>query len=191
MGFADGLALILVHKALQRPPCIQQGHPCVINDIAVRVPWVLHVSRLEGKGGVDEIEIDVAELEFLETRLEGGCDAFRTMIVVPELRGDKHVMPPDLPRLEHLLHRFADLSFGPVTLRSVELTKSCFQRGLGRIFGCDGVGNQRAKTKRGDRTGSVVEGYLCIAKAIRFYHCIALRYFPVGLQLASVADHFQ
>jgi len=30
------------------------------------------------------------------------------MIVVPELRGDKNVLPLDLPRLEHLLHRFAD-----------------------------------------------------------------------------------
>src|SRR4029077_4309395 len=125
-----------------------------------------------GKGGVDEIEIDVVELEFLETRLEGGFDAFRTMIVVPELRGDKHVLPLDLPRLEHLLHRFADLFFSPVTFRSVDLTKSCFQRGLGRVFGCDDVGDQRAKTERGDRTGSVVEGYLRIAKVIGFYHCI-------------------
>jgi hypothetical protein len=41
----------------------------------------LLVSRLEGKRGVDEIEIEVVELEFLETGLEGGFDAFRTMIV--------------------------------------------------------------------------------------------------------------
>jgi hypothetical protein len=59
----------------------------------------LLVSWLEGKGGVDEIEIDVVELESLETGLEGGFDAFRTMIVVPELRGDEHLLPgPTLHR---------------------------------------------------------------------------------------------
>jgi hypothetical protein len=121
---------------------------------------------------VDEIEIDVVELEFLETRLAGRCDAFRTMMVVPELRGDKHVLPLDRPRLEHLPHRFADLFFSPVTFRRVELTKSCFQRGLGRVFGGDGVGNQCAKAERGDRTGSVVEGYLRIAKVVGFSHCL-------------------
>src|SRR5205823_12396825 len=91
-------------KVLQPPPCIQQGHPFVINHIAVRVPWVLLVSRLEGKGGVDEIEIDVVELEFLETRLDGGCDAFRSMIVVPVLRGDIMVIPLALHCLEHILN---------------------------------------------------------------------------------------
>jgi hypothetical protein len=50
---------------------------------------------MEGKGGVNEIEIDVVELEFLETGLEGGFDALRTVIVVPELRGDKHILPLD------------------------------------------------------------------------------------------------
>jgi hypothetical protein len=43
----------------------------------------LLVSGLESKRGVDEIEIDVVELESLETRLEGRLDAFRTMIVIP------------------------------------------------------------------------------------------------------------
>src|SRR6185436_2957468 len=135
-------------------------------------------SRLEGKGGVDEIEIDVVELEFLATRLESGFDAFRTMIVVPELGGYKHVLPLDLPRLEHLVHRFADLFFSPVTFRGVELAKSCFQRGLARVFGCDGVGNQRAEAERGDRAGSVVEGQLRIAKVVGFYHCLDPPTFP-------------
>ncbi len=58
----------------------------MIDHIAVRVPRVLHVSRLEGERGVDEIEIEVVELEFLEACLEGRFDALRTMIGVPELR---------------------------------------------------------------------------------------------------------
>ena len=37
-------------------------HPLVINHIAVCIPWVLLVTGLEGKGGVDEIEIDEVEL---------------------------------------------------------------------------------------------------------------------------------
>ena len=106
---------------------------------------------------MDEIEIDEVELEFLETGLESGFDAFGTMIGIPELRDDKHVLPLDLPLLEHFLHRFADLFFGSVAFRSVEQAKSCFQRRLGRDSGCDGVGNECAKAERGDGAGSVVE----------------------------------
>jgi hypothetical protein len=36
------------------------------------------------------------------------------MIRVPELGDDKDVLALDLPRLEHLLHRFADFLFIPV-----------------------------------------------------------------------------
>src|SRR6516225_4912775 len=103
--------------------------------MAVHIPRVLLVPGLEGKGGVDEVEIDVVELEFLETGLEGGFDALRTMIVIPELRGDEHFLPLDLPRLEHLPHRFAYLLFIPVAFRSVEQAKTCLQRRLGCGFG--------------------------------------------------------
>src|SRR4051794_24319037 len=109
--------------------------------MTVRTPRVLLVSGLEGKGGVDEIEIDVVELEFLEAGLEGGFDAFGTMIVIPELRGDKHFLPIYLPCLEHLLHRFADLLFISVAFRRIELAKSCLQRRLGRGSGCHGIRN--------------------------------------------------
>jgi len=54
--------------------CPANVTPFVINHIAVRIPRVLIVSRLEGEGGVDEIEIDVVELESLETGLKGGLD---------------------------------------------------------------------------------------------------------------------
>src|SRR4029077_2961232 len=95
-----------------------------------------------------------------------------TMIVVPELRGDEHFLPLDLPRLEHLLHRFADLFFISVAFRSVELAKSCLQRRLGRGSGCNGVGNQCAKSEGGDSTGSIVEGHPRIAKVVAPYHCL-------------------
>jgi hypothetical protein len=126
----------------------------------------LLVPGLEGKGGVDEIEIDELELEFLETCFESGFDAFRTMIGIPELRDDNHVLPLNLPFLEHFLHRFPDLLFGSVAFRSVEQAKSCFQRRLGRDSGCDGVGNECAKAECRDGTGAIVERYLRIAKVV-------------------------
>jgi len=46
----------------------------------------LLVSGLESEGGVDEIEIEILELEFLETCLKAGFDALGTMICVPEFR---------------------------------------------------------------------------------------------------------
>src|SRR4029077_10475726 len=59
---------------------------------------------------------------------------------------------------------------------SSTLTKSCFQRDRGRLFGVDGVGNQRAKTERGDHSGSIHEGYLRIAKAVAFYGRFHMRH---------------
>ena len=47
--------------------------------LAAAVLWAatfLIFAGLEGKGGVDEIEVEVIELEFHQTRLEGGFDRF-------------------------------------------------------------------------------------------------------------------
>jgi hypothetical protein len=107
---------------------------------------------------MDEIKIEVVELEFLKACLEGRLDALGPMIGVPEFRGDKHILPLDLPCLEHLLHRFADLFLGPVTFRSVERAKPCLKRCPGRILGCDGVGNQRSKPTAGIAPASLLRG---------------------------------
>src|SRR5260370_15939235 len=93
---------------------------------------------------------------------------FRAVVVVPEFRGNKDVFSLNLPLLEDLLHGFAYLFFISVSFCGIELTKSCFERDCSRLFGVDGVGNQRAKTERGDHTGSIREGYLRIAKAVAF-----------------------
>lgn len=98
---------------------------------------------------MDEIEIDEVELEFCETGLARRFDALGPMICVPEFRDDKHVLPPDLPLLEHLLHRLADFCFGSVTFGGVDCAKSCFQRRLRRVFGYHGVGNQCANPSAG------------------------------------------
>src|SRR5262249_53783698 len=90
----------------------------------------------------------------------------------PEFRDDKNFFALDLSLLEHLLNRFADLSFSSVAFRSVDCAKSCFQRRLRRVFGCHWVGNQCAKSERGDRTGSVVKRHLRIGKVAGCCHCV-------------------
>src|SRR6185437_35584 len=115
----------------QRLPGLHQRHPGIIDNLAARVPRVLLVARLKGKGSMDEIAIDMIELESPAARLEGGFDPLRTMIAVPELRGDEHILPLDRPRLEHLLHRIADGLFIAVAFRTIEVTKSHLQCGLG------------------------------------------------------------
>jgi len=101
----------------------------------------LLVARSECKGGVNEVAIDIVEPESPTTRLEGGFDTVRTMIVVPELRGDKHILPPNCPGLEHLLHGIADCFFIAVAFRTIEMAKSHFQCGPGCLFSREGIWN--------------------------------------------------
>jgi hypothetical protein len=65
---------------------------------------------------MDEIAIDIVESGSLATRLEGGVDPLGTMIVIPELRGDEHILPLNHPCLKHLLHRIADRLFIAIAL---------------------------------------------------------------------------
>src|ERR1700722_5021291 len=51
--YANGLTFALVDKTLQSSPGIQQGHPVVVNHLAVLVPRVLLFPRLKGEWGVD------------------------------------------------------------------------------------------------------------------------------------------
>jgi hypothetical protein len=70
------------------------------------------------------------------------------------------------PGLEHLLHSFADLFFSAVALRGVEQAKSCFERGLGCVSGCDGVGNECAEAEGGHRARAIIECNLCVPKVV-------------------------
>src|SRR5580700_11395883 len=54
-----------------------------------------------------------------------------TAVVVPQLHGDKYVLPLNYPCLEHLLHGIPDCFFIAVAFRTIEVTKSHFQCGLG------------------------------------------------------------
>src|ERR1700751_2426575 len=92
------------------------------------------------------------------------------MIVVPELRTDKNILPPDLALLEHRLNCFAHLFFISVAFGAIELTKTHLQRGLSSVFRCDRVRNQRAKAEGRNLIGAIVERYLYIAKAVGVTH---------------------
>jgi hypothetical protein len=72
-----------------------------------------------------------------------------TAVVVPQLRGDKYVLPLNCPCLDHLLHGVADHLFIAVAFRTVEVSKSYFQCGLGCLFRGEGIGDQRAKSEAG------------------------------------------
>ena len=122
---------------------------------------------------MDEIAIDMVDLQFLATRIEGGFDPLGTMIAVPELRGDEHVLPLDRSRLEHLLHGIADGLFIAVAFRTVEVTKSDFEGSTGCLVGRDRIRNQRSESEGGNGTGSVSEGDLRKAKSIERCHAIA------------------
>src|SRR6202022_2157613 len=109
---------------------------------------------------MDEIAIDMIELESLTTRLEGGVDPLRKMIVIPELRGDEHILPLSRPRLKHLLHRIADRLFIAIALRAIEVTKPHFQCGLGCLFGREGIRNRRPNPEAGIAPDPRVRGSL-------------------------------
>ena len=80
---ADRLAVTVVHEALQRPPRLHQRNARIIDHLTVLVPRVLLVAGLKGKGGVDDIAIDIVELQSPAARIEGRLDPLRTMIGVP------------------------------------------------------------------------------------------------------------
>jgi len=64
--------------------------------VALRVPGILLVAGLEGERRVDEVAIDMVELQPAETGVKGRLNPLRTMVIVPQLRGDKDVLSPDL-----------------------------------------------------------------------------------------------
>ena len=167
---ADRPALALVHQALQRLPRLSQCHAGIVDNLAALVLRLLVAARFEGKGRMDEIAIDMVELKSPATRLEGGFDPLGTMIVVPELGGDEHVLALDRPRLEHLLHGIADGLFIAVAFRTIEVTKPHFQGRLGRLSGLEGIRNQRAESQGGHCPGAVGEGDLRIAKSVGRWH---------------------
>ena len=90
---------------------------------------------------MDDIAIDIVELQSPAARIEGRLDPLRTMIGVPQLRGNEQVLPLKRSRLERFLNRITNRLFIAVAFRTIEMSKSDFQCRLGRLFGCDRIRN--------------------------------------------------
>ena len=136
---------------------------------------------------MDDIAIDMVELQSSATRFEGRLDPLWTMIGVPQLCGNEQVLSQKRPRREGFLNRLANRRFIAIALRTIEVSKSCFQCGLGRLFGYERIRNERAKPGSGNRPRSV-GGNPRITKHIGCCHGLTPSYWrpsPVPLSRAS------
>src|ERR1700710_2800656 len=102
---------------------------------------------------MDDVAIDIVELQSPAAGIESWLDPFRAMIGVPQLRGDEQVLAPKRARLECVVNSLANGDFIAIAFRTIQMSKSRFQRRPGRLLGCNEVRNQRAKPDGGDRAG--------------------------------------
>jgi hypothetical protein len=160
----------MVHKTLHRLPGIEQSHLAVIENVAVLIAWILIVSGLKGEWSVDQVEIQIVEPESVKTRLECRFDTLGPMIGVPQFRGDKDVFARDSFSGKLRLQRLAYLALVPVSLRTIEVSKSGFQGVSGRGYGYSRIGNQGAETKCGHMAASIVERHFRHSKIRRSNH---------------------
>jgi hypothetical protein len=65
------------------PPRLDQRHLGIIDYLTEFVPRVLLVARAKGKRGMDAIAIHIVDVQSSTTRVKGGLDPFRTMVVIP------------------------------------------------------------------------------------------------------------
>jgi hypothetical protein len=72
---------------------------------------------------MDQIAIDVVELQSAAARIESGPDPFWTVIGVPQLGGDEHVLPLNRPRLERFAQRITYLFFIAISFSAIEMSK--------------------------------------------------------------------
>ena len=81
--YADRLAVTVVHKALERLPCLDQRHPGIVDDLTMLVPRVQLVAGFKGERRMNEIAIDGVDFQSSAAGVKGRLDAFGTMIGVP------------------------------------------------------------------------------------------------------------
>src|SRR5215831_6283496 len=92
------------------------------------------------------------------------------MIGVPQLCGDKDVFTRNPLSGESSLQCLAHLTLVPVSFRTIEVSKSSFQRISGSTYRRGCIGNQSAKSEYGYMPGSVAERQSFSSKIRRFDH---------------------
>jgi hypothetical protein len=106
---------------------------------------------------VTKVQIQIVEPESSPTRLESWFDPLRPVIGVPQLCGNKEVSARNPCGGKPCLQGFAHRTLISISFRTIEVSKTGFQRVSGSTY-CGGcIGNQRAKAEYGHMAGSVVE----------------------------------
>jgi hypothetical protein len=147
IGQSNGSALAVVNETFHGPPCVGESHAFVVKNVAVFIPRVQVVSRSKRKWSVNEVEIHETDSEPVPTRLERRLNTFRPMVGVPQLRGDKDILPRNCAGRESCLQRFTDLPLIPISLGTIEVSKSDLQGARGRKSRLGRVRDQRAKAE--------------------------------------------
>src|ERR1700722_4582351 len=166
----DGPASATVHKTLHCPPGIEQSHAVVVNDIAVLIAWIRLVPGLEGKGSVNEIEIQIVQSESGETSLESRLHALWPMICVPQLCRNKNIFTRKPSSGKSGLQGLAHLTLISISFRTIEMSKSSFQRVSGSTDGLGCIGNQGAEAEYRHPACPVVERHPFRPKIRRVNH---------------------
>ena len=58
-------ALAVINETFHRPPGVEQSDAVIVNDFPILIARIEVISRLEGKGRVDQIEIRVTDPQSL------------------------------------------------------------------------------------------------------------------------------
>jgi len=180
VGEADGAATAASDEGFEGSPGVQKGDFVVVDDIAVLIARVLLVAGLKGVRSVNEVEIEIAEPETFETRIEGRLDALGTMIEVPQFCSDENVRTGEGIGGEARLQRVADFALVAVALGAIEVAKAGVERVANGSFGENGIGDESAKAERGDAAGTVVERERNGAEGGRVGHGYSMRHLVLG-----------
>src|SRR5271156_97477 len=133
-----------------------------MDDSSIWVARILVVTGLERERGVYQIQIGDVEPEPVQTGLQRGFDAFRPMVVVPELCRHEQVLAAYGPISEQLFERRADLRFVAVPLGGIEVAKPDLDRCLDGTVRLGVVGQRRPEPERRDFTDTVVQDKLVL-----------------------------
>src|SRR5215470_8054438 len=131
----------MVDESLHCPPGVEQSHVAVVEDISVLIPRILVVPGLKCEWSVDEIQVEIAEAESVQTCLECRFDALGPVIGVPQLCGNKNGLTRKSASRKPFLQRLADLALVSISLRGIEVSKSSFQCIFRRTYRHGWIGN--------------------------------------------------
>src|SRR5271155_2487370 len=103
------------------------------------------------------------------------------MIGIPQFRCDEELLARNPCSGKSCLQRLSHLTLVPVSFRTIEVSKSNFQRVSGRTYRRGCIGNQGAKPEHRHMAHSVVERNSRSPKIRRFEHDETSLYLAPGI----------